>query len=509
MRLVLDSLPVGVWTTDKHGVITRENPAGKAIWCGEKFTSIVHYEKHKGWWLKTGQLVQSDDWPLVRALKHGETVLSNEIKIECVDGAHKTIMCSAAPIRNDSQEILGAILVSQDTTTCKQIEAEKDRLRELLYHAQSLASVGKLAGGVAHNFNNLLMVIMGYASLLLSDKADDDVVREYAERIVNTSQTAANLTQDLLTFSRKKPFNPQPIDLNVIVKEAEAFMTKLIREDIELDAILAETDCAVLADGDQIKHILMNLATNARDAMPNGGKLTLRTSVATIDQAFIKNAGFGEVGDYVLITVSDTGSGMDEDTRLRIFDPFFTTKEVGRGTGLGLSIVYGIVKQHNGYIDVHSKPGEGTTFSIYLPRIVPDSEQGKAGMRTVVCGAETILLAEDELEVRKVIKTVLENAGYCVIEAGDGDDAVAKFRKNKDSITLMVLDIVMPRKNGKQAYDAIRALKPDAKVLFISGYGTDIISKTNIHEEGLDYILKPVSSDELLKKIREILCTQA
>jgi len=391
----------------------------------------------------------------------------------------------------------------------KQAERETEKLRDQLYHAQKLASVGKLAGGVAHNFNNLLTVVMGYASLLQTELREDDPLREYAQKIISSSQTAANLAQKLLTFSGKQPINPQPVNMNGIIKDADSILSKLLRENIKMNTMLTEKDCIVMADSDQMKHILMNLTTNARDAMPKGGSLTISTDVIEINDTFIKAHGYGKVGKYVLISFSDTGIGMDEDTRLKIFDPFFTTKEIwrGRGTGLGLAIVYGLVKEHHGYIDVDSTPGKGAIFKIYLPLIESEVAQAKAEVQTITpksC-AGTILLAEDEPEIRELVKIVFERCGYKVIEAVDGEDAVDKFVKNKDAITLLVFDIIMPRKNGKEAYNAIKKMRPDMKVLFMSGYGGNVIIKTDIHKEGLDYILKPVSPTELLRKAREVM----
>ena len=389
----------------------------------------------------------------------------------------------------------------------KQAEMETEKLRDQLYHAQNLASVGKLAGGVAHNFNNLLTVVMGYASLLQTELREDDPLREYAQKIISSSQTAANLAQKLLTFSGKQPINPQPVNMNGIIKDADSILSKLLRENIKMNTMLTEKDCIVMADSDQMKHILMNLTTNARDAMPKGGSLTISTDVIEINDTFIKAHGYGKVGKYVLISFSDTGIGMDEDTRLKIFDPFFTTKEMGRGTGLGLAIVYGLVKEHHGYIDVDSTPGKGAIFKIYLPLIESEVAQAKAEVQTITpksC-AGTILLADDEPEIRELVKIVFERCGYKVIEAVDGEDAVDKFVKNKDAITLLVFDIIMPRKNGKEAYNAIKKMRPDMKVLFMSGYGGNVIIKTDIHKEGLDYILKPVSPTELLRKAREVM----
>ena len=251
----------------------------------------------------------------------------------------------------------------------------------------------------------------------------------------------------------------------------------------------------------------MNLATNARDAMPNGGEIIIHTKILELDNEYIKTHGYGEVGKYVLLSFSDTGEGMDENTRKRIFEPYFTTKEVGRGTGLGLSIVYGIVKQHNGYINAYSEPGEGTSFKIYLPLIGSKVEEKGLETHTLTTGGtETILLAEDELEVRNLVKTVLERNGYKVIEAADGEDAIQKFMEHKDEINLLVFDVVMPKKSGKDAYDIIKKVNPEVRTLFMSGYSEDIIHKRGVMiEKGLTYTTKPILPTELLKIIRELL----
>jgi CheY-like chemotaxis protein len=300
--------------------------------------------------------------------------------------------------------------------------------------------------------------------------------------------------------------NPRPVDLNEIMRRIDHLLSRIIGEDIKLQTVLSEKDLIVMADPGQIEQVLMNLATNARDAMPKGGLLTIGTETLDIDNEFIKEHGFGKDGEYALISLTDTGAGIDRETREKIFEPFFTTKEVGKGTGLGLSMVYGIVKQHEGYINVYSEPGSGTTFRIYLPLIEAQAEKIKPEvMQTTERGTETVLLAEDETEVREFTKKLLEEYGYKVITAASGQDAINEFKAHKDKIQLLLLDVIMPNKNGREAYEEIKKIRPDIRALFMSGYPADIIHKHEIIENGFAYIEKPVSSTKLLKKIREVL----
>ncbi|HJW87492.1 MAG TPA: PAS domain S-box protein [Candidatus Brocadiaceae bacterium] len=422
-------------------------------------------------------------------------------------GELRTFVSTKFPLFDSTGSVYAVCGIATDITERRQMQAEMEQLEKQLYHAQNLAALGKLAGGVAHNFNNLLMVVMGYASLLNADIKEDGPLREYVQNILSSSQIAANLTQDLLAFSREKTFNKQPINLSKILEEFGGILSNLIGEDIKLKMMLTDKDCIVKANDNQMKHVLMNLATNARDAMSNGGELYICLDIIEIDKTFIQAHGYGEAGKYALISIADTGVGMDEDTRLRIFEPFFTTKEVGRGTGLGLSIVYGIIKDYDGYIDVSSEPGDGATFRIYLPLVVSEYEQTK--QETPATSQKdyrgTILLAEDKSAVRKVMKTIFERADYKVIEAGDGEEALDKFAQNKDIINLLVFDLIMPKRNGKEVYDIIRKMRPDIKVLFVSGYGEEVISKTGISKEGLNFIRKPISATGLIEKVRCIM----
>ncbi|MEK7196519.1 MAG: ATP-binding protein, partial [Nitrospirota bacterium] len=410
------------------------------------------------------------------------------------------IETKAYPLSKDeSGKIMTVIEILVDIT-------EKTKLEDQLRQSQKMEAVGQIAGGIAHDFNNILTAIIGYASITQMKMREDDPLRHNVDQVLVSAERAANLTQGLLAFSRKQISNPTLVNLNELIEKIEKFLRRVIGEDIEFQTILTDKDITVMADHGQIDQALMNLATNARDAMPKGGLLTIETGTVEIDEEYIKAHGYGKAGTYALISVTDSGIGMDEKTREKIFEPFFTTKEVGKGTGLGLSIVYGIIKQHAGYINCYSEPGKGTTFRIYLPLIKTAlKEVQPVEVIEPAGGTETILLAEDEENVRELTRIVLEEYGYKVIEAIDGEDAVNKFMENKDRIGLLLLDVIMPQKSGKEAYDRIAKIKPGIKVLFTSGYPADFIHREEITEQGLSFVSKPISPTALLKKVREVL----
>jgi len=389
----------------------------------------------------------------------------------------------------------------------RQTEDEKEKLQAQLLQSQKMEAIGQLAGGVAHDFNNILTAMIGYGHLLKMKLKEEDPLRSYADHILSLSDRAANLTQSLLTFSRKQIINPRPVDLNEIIKRIDHLLTRIIGEDIQLQTMLSEEDLIVMADPGQIEQVLMNIAANARDAMLGGGLLTINTETVVIDNEFIREHGFGKEGGYALITITDTGAGMDRETRERIFEPFFTTKDVGKGTGLGLAMAYGIIKQHEGHINVYSEPGRGTAFRILLPLIEAQTEEIKHEemIPPNLTGTETVLLAEDEVAVREFTKNLLKEYGYNVLTAVDGQDAINEFKIYKNKIQIVLLDVIMPNKNGKKAYEEIMQIMPDIKVIFMSGYPGDIIYKQGIIEKGFAYIEKPVSPAKLLRKIREVL----
>lgn len=404
------------------------------------------------------------------------------------------------PVRNSNGKPIGIVTVCEDITERKKLEAQ-------LLQAQKMESIGTLAGGVAHDFNNILSAIIGYGHVTLMKMAKDDPLRLNIERMNEAADRAAHLTQSLLAFGRKQVMERKSVDLNEIIRRVEKFLIRIIGEDIECKTVLYGRPIPVFADKHQFEQVLMNLATNARDAMPKGGTFTVTTEQVMLDNEFITVHGYGGTGAYAMITISDTGTGIDEEMRQRIFEPFFTTKEVGKGTGLGLSVVYGIIKQHEGYIDVYSEPGKGTTFRIYLPVIASEvGEEKKSDAEGLPArGTETILLAEDDESMRKLLKTVLTEFGYMVIEAVDGEDAVKKFIENKNRINLLLFDIIMPKMNGKEACDEIQKIQPDVKAIFASGYAPDALRDKVSLDAGANIVFKPVSPEALLRKIREML----
>jgi PAS domain S-box-containing protein len=387
--------------------------------------------------------------------------------------------------------------------------SERKKLEAQLLHSQKMEAIGRLSGGVAHDFNNILSAIIGYGHILLMKMRNDDPLRDNVEHLLASADRAAHLTRSLLTFSRKQVLNPRPVDLNEIIRRVGSILTRIIGEDIELRTAFAQGPVMVNADSGQIEQVLMNLATNARDSMPRGGAFSLETGMLELDKAFVRAHGYGEPGRYATVSAADSGAGMDEETRRKIFEPFFTTKEMGKGTGLGLSIAYGIVKQHKGYINAYSEPGLGTTFRVYLPLLMTGHERsplpGALSADPLTRGTETILVAEDDEALRKLTRVVLEEFGYTVIAAVNGEDAVRQFADGQDRIQAVILDMIMPKMSGKEAYEEIRKIKPGVKALFVSGYTADKIRLESMAEEGVELLMKPISPNVLVRKVRELL----
>jgi signal transduction histidine kinase/ActR/RegA family two-component response regulator len=390
--------------------------------------------------------------------------------------------------------------------TLRERESEKEELSAQLRQSQKMEAVGTLAGGIAHDFNNILTVINGYGSLLKLEISAADKHWNYADQIVKAGERAANLTSRLLAFSRKQIIHPQVLDLNSVIKNIEQMLTRLITEDIELRIHLEAENPFVLADEGQLDQVLINLVTNARDAMPQGGKLTISTGIVSLDEDFARKHNLENGTLHVELKVSDNGIGMTEATNDRIFDPFYTTKEVGKGTGLGLAMIYGIVKQHGGIISVNTEPDKGTAISIFMPLVERNAEKPIRETKTVPRGnGETILLAEDDSAVMGLLKGILERHNYVVIPATNGEEAIENFSINREDINLAILDVIMPKRNGKEVRDALMEMRPGIKTIFISGYTQDVIDWKSAAEEGMHLLTKPVQTDEFLIAIRDLL----
>ncbi|MDX9713979.1 MAG: ATP-binding protein [Dissulfurispiraceae bacterium] len=427
----------------------------------------------------------------------GET----EFRIITKDGQVKWISHICGPIYIDDQ-FLGRRITNRDVTDRKKLKAQ-------LVQSQKMESLGLMAGNVAHDFNNILTTIMGFSALLKETVSPrDTAASRYIQNILSASDRAHALTNSLLTFSRKQIVRSEEMSIKTVVNEIEPMLRRLIGDEYELQICLSEDDYPVCVDKNQMEQVIMNIVTNARDSMPDGGLISIETTTAKADAEYASRTHIAQ-GAYMILSIADTGSGIDKKDVPHIFDPFFTTKEKGRGTGLGLSIVYGIIKQHNGFINVYSEPGTGTTFKIYLP--VSDKTTG-----TTICsisdelfdddltGIGTILVAEDETGVRELLTEVLQRSGYSVITAADGEDAVREYRMNADKINLCILDVMMPRKNGKETYKILKTINPGVKVIFISGYTQNILSSKGIYEEGLVFIPKPLNINKLLSHVKAV-----
>ena len=634
LRLVLDTLPVGVVVLNAAGDVVVANAVSSRIWAGMIHSGKERWARRMGTWRDSGRPVA--EWPSESALSRGESRLNEVIDIETLDGKHKTIRASAVPIRDHDQAIIGAVVVNEDVTERTRAEEALRKSEKLLtetealghtgswefdlisgdifstaenrriffgddrskgarvedyvatYHpddaerllrrhadirdggmtgeiefrilrpdgslrwilgrvqtvreengkpvraygtntditerkhaeealreaekqlrqAHKMEAIGRLAGGVAHDFNNLLSVILSYAEMLASDMDPQDPSRSDVEEIHAAGRRASTLTRQLLAFSRHNVLQPKVIDLNEIVAGMETLLQRLIGEDIELMVAPSPIPSYVHADPGQMEQVVMNLAVNARDAMPQGGTLAIEIANGSLDAANGPPPGLSP-GRYVTLSVKDTGAGMDERTQARIFEPFFTTKEVGKGTGLGLSTVFGIVRQSGGTIAVESTPARGATFRIYLPAVDPQSAaglsgraEGKPARRT---GSETILLVDDDDHVRKVAHAILEREGYRILDARTAADALRLCERHPERIDLLLADVVMPHMSGGDLSEKVRSLRPETRVLYMSGYPDDALVQRGLEHSTISFLQKPLTPETLLAKVREVL----
>jgi len=425
---------------------------------------------------------------------------SLEYRMRHKDGSWRTLESRASTIKR-AGEVEKLVIVNRDVTQRKLLE-------EQFRQAQKMEAVGRLSGGVAHDFNNLLGVIIGYGEIVQDSTPAESSLRSCVDEMLKAGHRAAGLTRQLLAFSRQQVMDPRVLDLNAVVKDMEKMLKRLIGEDIQLKTDLAPELVRIKADQGQIEQVVLNLAVNARDAMPNGGELKLETSNFHMDEEFVSRYPYPvQVGDYVLFTVTDNGVGMDAVTRARVFEPFFTTKEKGKGTGLGLSMVYGVVKQSGGYIDVASEPGAGASFKIYLPKVEVEAEVPSVSPDVPVAlhGKETVLLVEDETSLRKLSRHLLELCGYHVLEAESGDEALSISKKNSQPIDLLLTDVVMPGISGRVLADNLMTQRPGIRVVFMSGYTGQTVGQHGVLAEGSFFLPKPFTREALASKVREAL----
>jgi PAS domain S-box-containing protein len=635
VRTVLDTLPVGVWVADAKGTILMGNPAGERIWAGVRYVGTEQYSEYKAWWSDTGKRIEAGEWAVARAIKTGETFIDEEIDIECFDGKHKTILNSAAPLRDGARRVIGAVCVNQDITERKRseealreseeqfkamfemasigmaqadpqtgqllrvnqkmcditgyssgellatripdithpedrerdwvafqnvvngkspayklekryirkdgalvwvnvnmtvirdstgqpmrtmatiediserkwAEEEKMKLHNQLIQSQKMESVGRLAGGVAHDFNNMLGVILGHVEMAIDEADPTQTLHANLQEIRNAARRSADLTRQLLAFARKQTIAPKVIDLNETIEGMLKILRRLIGEDIHLSWLPFTDLWPVKVDPSQIDQILANLCINARDAIAGVGKVTIETENCTLDEVYCADHADFVSGEYVLLAVSDDGCGMDKEVLGKLFEPFFTTKGVGKGTGLGLATVYGIVKQNSGFINVYSEPHEGTTFKIYLPRHAGQAEQPRMGgpQEPAMRGHETLLVVEDEPTILSLSKLMLEKRGYRVMTAATPGEAIHLAEKYTGEIHLLLTDVVMPEMNGRDLAKRILSLHPNLKRLFMSGYTANVIAHHGVLDEKISFIQKPFSVRDLAAKVREVL----
>jgi two-component system cell cycle sensor histidine kinase/response regulator CckA len=496
LRKAVDASGEVIFMTDREGIITFINP---------EFTRLYGYTEAEVVGKVTPRVLKGGTMQPQEYDNFWRTILAKRVvKGEFVNktkaGKLVTVESSANPILDEQGKITGFLAIQRDATARKQLE---DQLRQ----AQKMEAIGRLAGGVAHDFNNLLTIISGYGQLILEALPEKDPLRTQLTEVLKASERATSLTRQLLAFGRRQVLAPRVLDLNEVIADTEKMLRRLIGEDVEFVTVPGRELGHVKADPGQIEQVILNLAVNARDAMSEGGRLTIETSNVILDEAYADQHVSVQPGPYVMLAVSDTGCGMAPETHARLFEPFFTTKEKGKGTGLGLATVYGIVKQSGGYIWVYSELGQGTTFKVYLPKIqetvevtpAPLMESPPAG------GSETILLVEDDSSVRSLVHAVLESRGYKLLVARNGDDALFLAEQHKGPIHLLLTDVVMPGVSGRELAERLSPFHREMKILFMSGYTDNAIVHHGVLDANVRFLQKPFSPPALANKVRAVL----
>ncbi len=492
LQAAIDSSLNGVAIADLDGVLIYVNRALLSLWGYRERSAVLGRDVRSFW-------VHPEEPAAVIAAMQNTEGWSGEMTAMRADGAPLAVRVNASRFFDSSGHPAGMLASFADVT-------EEKRLQAQLLQAQKMESVGRLAGGIAHDFNNLLTVMKGYLELTIATLPPDDTVRRDLVAVDRAADSAARLTQQLLAFSRKQIIAPVVLDLNEVATRVHDMLQRLLGEDVELQ-VLTDPDLALVRfDPGQAEQILVNLAVNARDAMPNGGRLTLETSNVVLDDDYLKDRPDMRRGEYVLLAVSDTGLGMSTETREHAFEPFFTTKEIGRGTGLGLAMIHGAVSQNGGRVEVYSEPGHGTSFKIYLPSVVGlDPPSMVATPARLPRGHETIVVVEDDDTVRALAVRLLERQGYRVFAFFDGPSTLEWLRRSTDHIDLLLTDVIMPSMNGKVLAEAVRALRPETRVLYASGYTSNVIVHHGVLKAGVEFLAKPYTISALAARVREVL----
>ncbi len=518
LRAVLESIQEAVVACDAAGNLTfvnhftreLEEPASHSSTpaesstpvvarSGDRATTAADWTRHFTLYHPDKTPLAEDEFPLFRALR-GERVRDVELVLVPAHGPAHVVLASGQPLLDAQGNKLGAVLALHDVT-------QRRRLEKQFQHAQKMEAIGRLASGISHDFNNHLTIINGYGDMLLRTLPADNQARELVAEMTQAGSRATLLVRQLLAFSRQQTLSPEVLDLNAILLDLEKMLRRVIGEDIQLATNLQPTLGWVKIDPGHIEQVVLNLVNNARDAMPRGGKLTLETRNVRLDESYCSRHPHVRPGPYVLLAVSDTGSGMTEDVKARLFEPFFTTKEKGKGSGLGLAMAYGVVKQSSGQIEVYSEPGLGSTFKIYLPRVKGAIPGGKSwhGHPPAQHGTETVLLVEDEDSVLSMSRVALQEHGYSVLEARNGVEALAVARQHKGPIHVLVSDVVLPQLAGPPLAKQLLPLFPEMKVLFISGYPDEAVVRHGVLREEGNFLQKPFSPVGLAHKVREVL----
>ena len=494
-RTVVEDAPYGIFRANLTGKLLMVNPA---------LEKMLGYKSQQEL-LETSLSIGIYRYPaehqkMIEIVLRDQPFKEVEVEWKKKDGAYITVRCSGWPVKDDSGVVAYVEVFAEDVS-------ERRVLERQLRMAQKMEAVGRLSGGIAHDFNNLLGVIIGYIQVIKRTLVPGQPSFEYAEEIEKASQRAVALTRQLLAFSRQQVLEPVVLNLNTLMTDMEKMLPRLIGEDIHLDLILDPSIGQVQADPGQIEQVVMNLAVNARDAMPDGGNLTIQTANAELDAAFAREHQGSNPGRYVKLAVTDTGTGMDPEVQAQIFEPFFTTKDRDKGTGLGLATVYGVVKQSHGYIAVESEIGKGSSFNVYLPRVEQPvaAPSESVPVPVVVRGSETVLLVEDAEPLRKLAQMFLKDNGYQVLTAADGQEAQHLASQHSGLIHLLLTDVVMPGINGRVLSERLASRHPAMKVLYMSGYTDNFIAGHGVLEEGMHLLHKPFTEEALIRKVREVL----